>query len=127
MVILNTNWKNWKSRKKLFTKNFTYPKKIYVHEIATVNLSKIYFLKNAKKTCKPNKRDLNRDWIKICTFHVVWLKHTIRQNSFPYNSYFALTNLLQLDIDDAHSLSHNLRKFCIVCKITETRNKLYIV
>ena len=33
----------------------------YVHETATVNLSKIYFLKNAKKTCKPNKRDLNRD------------------------------------------------------------------
>ena len=36
--------------------------KFYVHEIAAVNLSKIYFLKNAKKTCKPNKRDLNRDW-----------------------------------------------------------------
>ena len=37
--------------------------KFYVHEIAAVNLSKIYFLKNAKKTCKPNNRDLNRDWI----------------------------------------------------------------
>ena len=24
-------------------------------------LQKIYFLKNAKKTCKPNNRDLNRD------------------------------------------------------------------
>ena len=24
---------------------------------------KIYFLKNAKKICKPNNRDLNRDWI----------------------------------------------------------------
>ena len=35
--------------------------KILVHEIVAVNLSKIYFLKNAKKTCKPNKRDLNRD------------------------------------------------------------------
>ena len=35
----------------------------YLHEIAAVNLSKIYFLKNAKKTCKPNNRDLNRDWI----------------------------------------------------------------
>ena len=35
--------------------------KLYVHEIAAVNLSKIYFLKNAKKTCKPNNRDLNRD------------------------------------------------------------------
>ena len=36
--------------------------KIYVHEIAAADLSKIYFLKNAKKTCKPNNRDLNRDW-----------------------------------------------------------------
>ena len=38
-------------------------KKFYVHETVAVNLSKIYFLKNAKKTCKPNNRDLNRDWI----------------------------------------------------------------
>ena len=45
--------------------NFTYTKKFYVHEIAAVDLSKIYFLKNAKKTCKPNNRDLNRDWIKV--------------------------------------------------------------
>ena len=43
--------------------------KIYVHEkfyadeIAAVNLSKICFLKNAKKICKTNNRDLNRDWI----------------------------------------------------------------
>ena len=40
-------------------------KTVYVHEIAAVNLSKIYFLKNAKKTCKPNNRDLNRDWIRV--------------------------------------------------------------
>ena len=37
--------------------------KFYVQEIAAVDLSKIYFLKNTKKTCKPNNRDLNRDWI----------------------------------------------------------------
>ena len=37
-------------------------KKFKVHDIAAVNLSKIYFLKNSrKKTCKPNIRDLNRD------------------------------------------------------------------
>ena len=36
--------------------------KFYVREIAAVNLSKIYFLKNAKKTCKPNNHDLNRNW-----------------------------------------------------------------
>ena len=35
--------------------------KFYAHEIAAVNLSKICFLKNVKKTCKPNNRDLNRD------------------------------------------------------------------
>ena len=33
----------------------------YVHEIVAVNLSKLYFLKNAKKTCKPSNRDLTRD------------------------------------------------------------------
>ena len=49
---------------KLRTKNFTYTKKFYVHEIAAVNLSKIFFLKNAKKTCKPSNYDLNCDWIK---------------------------------------------------------------
>ena len=43
-------------------KNFKYTKKFYVHEIAAVDLSKIYFLKNALKTCKPNNRDLSRDW-----------------------------------------------------------------
>ena len=36
-------------------------KKLYVNEIATVNLSKIYFLKSAEKTCKLNNRNLNRD------------------------------------------------------------------
>ena len=38
--------------------------KFYVHEVPTVDLSKMYFSKNAKKTCKPNNRDLNRDWKK---------------------------------------------------------------
>ena len=28
-------------------------KKFYVHEMAAVNLSKIYFLKSEKETCKP--------------------------------------------------------------------------
>ena len=37
--------------------------KFYIHEIAAVNLSKICFLKNVKKTCEPNKRGLNRDWM----------------------------------------------------------------
>ena len=34
----------------------------HVLEVAPVDLSKIYFLKNAKKKCEPNNRDLNRDW-----------------------------------------------------------------
>ena len=44
----------------LCKKNFTNTKKFYVHEIAAVNLLKIYLQKNAKKTRKPNNRDLNR-------------------------------------------------------------------
>ena len=47
---------------KLESEYFMYSKNFYVHEIAAVNLSKIYF-KNAKKTCKSNNRDLNGDWI----------------------------------------------------------------
>ena len=35
--------------------------KFYVHKIATVNLSKVYFLHNTKKTYKLNKHDLNHD------------------------------------------------------------------
>ena len=38
--------------------NFTYMKKLYAHKIVSVNLSKIYFLKSAKKTCKPNNRQI---------------------------------------------------------------------
>ena len=46
----------------------------YVHENAAVDLSKIYFLKNTKKTCKPNNLDLNRDWISIIIYldHLWW-------------------------------------------------------
>ena len=36
-------------------------KKFYIYEIAAVNLSKIDFLKNAKKTCKPNNHNLTRN------------------------------------------------------------------
>ena len=52
-------------------KRLQIPQTLDVHEqilrteIAAVNLSKIYFLKNAKKTCKRNNRDLNRDWIRF--------------------------------------------------------------
>ena len=33
----------------------------YVPKITAVSLSKIHFLKKAKKTCKPNNRNLNSD------------------------------------------------------------------
>ena len=71
IVILNTKWKDCKSRKNLCTKNFTYADKFYVHEIVAVNLSKIYFLKKAKKTCKPNNRD-----IKIAIEKEIWTVNT---------------------------------------------------
>ena len=45
-------------------KNVTCTKKFYAHEIAAINLSKIDFLKNAKKTCRLKNRSLNRDWMK---------------------------------------------------------------
>ena len=47
---------------KLVREKFYVHEKI-LHEIAAVELSKLYFLKNAKKLCKPNNRDLNRDCI----------------------------------------------------------------
>ena len=63
MVILNTKWKDCKSRKNMCAKNFTYTKKIYVHDIAAVNLSKIYFLKNTKKICKTKQsKEKKRNW-----------------------------------------------------------------
>ena len=61
IVILSTKRNDCKSRKNSSTKNFTYTKKIDVHEIAALNLSKMYLLENAKNTCKQNNRDLNRD------------------------------------------------------------------
>ena len=57
------------SQKLVYEKYNTYMEQIYIHKIATVDLSNIYFLKNAKETCKPNNRDLNRTWIKIYTKH----------------------------------------------------------
>ena len=41
--------KDCKSRKNVCKENFTYAKKLYVYEIAAVNLSKIYFLKKSKE------------------------------------------------------------------------------
>ena len=54
---------NFKQNEETTTPAKLCAQKFYVHEIAAVNLSKINFLKNAKKTCKPNNLDLNRDWI----------------------------------------------------------------
>ena len=50
---------------KLLHEKFYVTKEFYAHEIAAVNLSKYFFLKNTKKTCKPNNHDLTRDWISI--------------------------------------------------------------
>ena len=52
MYFENCNFKQKMKRlqipQKLVYENFTYTKKFYLHKIAVVNLSKIYFLKNAK-------------------------------------------------------------------------------
>ena len=49
---------------KLVYKKFNVFEKILRTRNCCRNLWKIYFLKNAKKTCKPNNRDLNHDWIR---------------------------------------------------------------
>ena len=54
---------------KLVREKFYVHEKI-LHEIAAVELSKLYFLKNAKKSCKPNNREtrLFRKVLKIIFF-----------------------------------------------------------
>ena len=47
-------------------------KKNYAHKIAAVDLSKIYLLKKAKKTCKPNNRDLDGDVIKCINYDMIY-------------------------------------------------------
>ena len=49
IAILNTKSKDCKSHKNLRAKNFTYTKNFYLQDIAAVNLSKIFFQKNAKE------------------------------------------------------------------------------
>ena len=63
MAFLNTKWKDCKSCKSLCTKNFRWRFIKNLSIYLAVDISKIYFLKNAKKTCKPNNRDLNCDLI----------------------------------------------------------------
>ena len=66
--------------------------KFYVHEIAAVDLSKICFLKNAKKTFKPNNRNSNRDWKKVirCSKqrNVILLTFTLQLFSNLFISYY---------------------------------------
>ena len=50
--------------------------KFYVHEIAALNSSKIYFLKNVKKTYEPNKPDLNHNWTRsVGNYDFFWIRH----------------------------------------------------
>ena len=62
----NSNFK-YKTKRPQIPQKLVY-KKFYVHDITAINLSKIYFLKKVKKTCKPNNRDLNRDWTRSCVW-----------------------------------------------------------
>ena len=50
---------------KLVYEKFYVHKKILLTRNCRRTLIQIYFLKNAKKTGKPNNCDLNRDWIKL--------------------------------------------------------------
>ena len=72
----------WKRKDCKSRKNF-WQKKFYVHEIAPIRLSKFFFLKKAKKICKPNNRDLNRDWN-------IWL-FIISLNPFKYGKLWHVT------------------------------------
>ena len=75
-------------------------KKIYLHEIAVINLSKVYFPKNAKKTCKPNNRDLNFDWIKKdYTRKISSIKREILRPNSHLNKKTLLSLLIQLNFD----------------------------
>ena len=62
-VIIIHEMKRLQIPPKHMSEKFCVHEKILPREIAAVNLSKIYLLKNARKTCKLNNRDLNRDWI----------------------------------------------------------------
>ena len=66
-------------------------KKIYIHEIAARNFSKIYFLKNRKKICKPNKHNLNCDWsrrlsilCRIPNIKIAWMNPWSSNHNFWY-------------------------------------------
>ena len=71
---------------KLYEKFYAH-EKIYVHEIAAIDLSKVYFLKNAKNTCKPNNHNLNHDWI---ISYKLSLSIYIRGSKFPYHNCHVL-------------------------------------
>ena len=79
---------------KLVYGRFYGTKKFYVHVIVAVNLSKTNLLKNAKKTCKPNNRDLNRDWINEF-FKPTQKKHgnTVKKSTYLNEKYFRLNPL----------------------------------
>ena len=73
---------------------------------------KIYFLKNAKKTCKPNNRDINRDWIKELT--VIDLRNKNKQNVISYRQIKKIENISCAEISKncnllvAHIILNNL-------------------
>ena len=110
ILTLNTEGKDWKSCKNVCTKNFTYTKNFYVQEIAAINLSKLYFLKNAKKTWKPNKRDWMKSKIKFWTTALTcytWNKYKwenevfflilLSEWEFNNRNFWALRTLYHID------------------------------
>ena len=99
---------------KLVYEKFYVQEKFYVREIAAVNLSKIYFLKNAKKTSKPNNRDLNGDWIKR-KYHWHQVKFdmniNVKSHALSVDSHFFTSslwdNILELCAYDSDIKMHD--------------------
>ena len=78
-------------------KNFMYTKKIYVHETAGVNLSKIYSLKNPKKHVK---RRFKSRLYKIISwkkqFYINHASHVNPQSAHFFKKFFENTQAISL-------------------------------
>ena len=86
MVILTTIWKDYKSRKNLCTKNFTYTnyRRKFIKNLLSEK-RKENKTKKIKKS-KPNNRDLNRDWIIIIIIIIIKINSKINKINNSSNS-----------------------------------------
>ena len=125
-MILNTEWKDRKCRKSLGTKNFTNMKKFYVYEIATLNLSNIYFFKNAKKTCKPNNRDLNGNWTIPVNMRFN-ISSNIRKRLVCFHICDDTISCMNATACHKEILDFGIMPFPSKSKVTKIRNLIYLI